>query len=106
MAQINLTVKERLIFSGTLPREGNFLQQVVVRDLLKKVELSKQEQTDIELTFMPNGNLTWKEELAKDMTVTLENPEVSLLKSSFDNLEKGNKITQDNLSLMEKIKAL
>ena len=106
MKNLNLTIKERAMLADILPPQGNKLQQIIVRALARKVEFSSEEIDKYKITFSSQG-MSWSPE-AKDETFDFLIPEaeLSVLKETSAALDKEGKITQFNLSLIEKIDTL
>lgn len=103
---LQLTIKERVMLSDILPQQGNKLQQIVVRGILKKVEFTTDEIETFGVTFNSQG-ISWNE-IGKNsiFEITLNDSEISVLKESTNLLDKQSKITQFNLNLVEKIDLL
>lgn len=99
---MKLSIKDRLTIASLYPQQSNIVEQVIVKDIKKKVDLSQSEFKEINLK-VSEGKYTWNNK-AKDKEVDFTESELSLLKSQIDKLDKEKKITQDILSLCLKIK--
>ena len=106
MKKLTLNIKERVLLPDILPQQGNKLQQIIVRDLLSKSEFKPAEIEKYGLTFSHQG-VAWNEK-AKSASFDLElsDAEISILKEAAVNLDKEARVTQYNLSLIEKIEKL
>lgn len=103
---LNLTLKERALLPDILPAAGNKLKQIIVRSLIRKIEFTPEEIEKFGMSFSQNG-ISWnKEAIGKIFDLELTDAEVNILKESSSELDKTNKITQHNLSLIEKIDSL
>ncbi len=104
--KLKLNIKERVILSDILPQAGHKLQQIIVRSLLAKAEFTPEEIDKYGLTFSSHG-VVWNE-IAKTATFEIEfsETEISILRESAILLDKEKRVTQHNLSLIEKIESL
>jgi hypothetical protein len=104
--KLELTIKERAILPDLLPQQGNRLQQIVIRTILSKIEFSSNEISNNAMTFSPTG-IGWSKDAAnKVFDFSFEASEISILKESAILADKENRVTQHNLSLIEKIERL
>jgi len=99
---MKLTILERLIFGVLYPKEGTRITQVLVKDIKKKVEFSQEEFKELEFKATDEG-YTWKQDKVKDIDYTFTKAELELLKEEVKKLDTQKKITQENLSLCDKI---
>jgi len=106
--EISLTCGERLNLLGILPEEGNKITMRMIKDLTKKIELSSEEGTkvDLKLRVGPDGKGMYQWSTAKDFSTNIEiaESEISLIDDAFDKLDKGAKIKLHHLILIDKIK--
>ena len=100
---IALTVKDRLLITQLYPKESNLVEQTIVRDISRKIEISQKEQEEIGLKAVQQG-FTWDQEKEKVEQVELSDIELSLLKDRVNALDSEKKITQQILELCLKIK--
>jgi hypothetical protein len=100
---IALTVKERLLISQIYPEKSSLTEQTIVRDISRKLEITQEEQTEIEFKTMPQG-FTWNQEKEHVKAVEFTDAEINLLKDRVNALDKEQKITQQILELCLKIK--
>jgi ribosomal protein L18E len=100
---IALTVKERLLISQIYPEKSSLTEQTIVRDVSRKLELSQDEQKEIEFKTIPQG-FTWNQEKEQVKVVEFTDAELNLLKDRVNALDKEQKITQQILELCLKIK--
>jgi len=103
---LKLSIKERVILPEILPQQGSKLQQIIVRSLLAKIEFTPAEIKSFEMNFTAKG-ISWNEKAhSEKFSVELSEPEVSVLKEAAAALDKEARVTQHNLSLVEKIESL
>jgi hypothetical protein len=100
---IALTVKDRLLITQLYPKESNLVEQTIVRDISRKIEISQKEQEEIGLKSVQQG-FTWDQEKEKVEQVELSDIELSLLRDRVNALDAEKKITQQMLELCLKIK--
>jgi hypothetical protein len=106
MKKLKLNIKERVILSDILPAQGNKLQQIIVRGLTQKAEFKSEEIDEFGLTFSHQG-VAWNEKAkSAEFEFELSDAEISILKESAVSIDKEARVTQHNLSLIEKIEEL
>lgn len=106
MKKLKLTIKERVILSDILPQQGNKLQQIIIRGLTKKTEFKPDEVDEFGMTFTAQG-VAWNEKAkSAEFEFELSDAELSILKESASLADKEARVTQHNLSLLEKIDLL
>ena len=104
MKKIELLTSERIILSNSFfKQEGNLLEITIVSEILEKTKLSISDFKDIEFdgdkgTFNPNKNKK------SGVFYELSDIEVSHINKRIDELDKENKITLYNFSLISKFK--
>lgn len=104
--KLKLNIKERVILSDILPQAGHKLQQIIVRSLLAKAEFTPEEIDKFGMTFSHKG-VSWNE-MAKsaEFEYELSDAEIIILRETAATLDKEARVTQHNLSLIEKIESL
>lgn len=100
---IVLTVKERLLISQIYPEKSSLTDQTIVRDIMRKLEITQEEQKEIEFKAMQQG-FTWNQEKEKVLPVEFTDAELNLLKTQVATLDKEQKVTQQLVELCLKIK--
>ena len=98
-----LTIKDRIVFFNLFPREANIVDQLVIQDINDKIKLSPDEREKINFR-VENNQAAWSNNKLKDMDVKFLNPELTLLKSFVEKLDKEKKITMEILDLCLKIR--
>ncbi len=109
--KVRLDIKERFTIRELFPQQGNLISQVMARDIGKKVDFSQEEMVEFEFKERkdPDGgfsNWTWSDEKEKSIAITFTNPEITFLKEQIDRMDGAKEITQDMLSICQKIKSL
>jgi len=103
---MKLNLKERISMFSLCPTEGtDIITQTLVRDILKKVELSQEEIKKINLRPQENGKgVQWDEPNVLPLkNVTFSELEIGLLKSRVAKLDEEKKVSHRILSLCLKI---
>ena len=103
---MKLTVNERISLFGLCPTEGaDIISQTLVRDILKKVELSQVEIKKINFRKREGGvGVEWDEPNTLPLkNVTFSELELGLLKGQVAKFDKEKRVSQGLLSLCLKI---
>lgn len=101
-----LTIKERVILPSILPAQGDKLTMIMCRSLIQKSEFSPQEIKKFEMTATGEA-VTWgKAGNEASFTFDVSDAELMILRDATKELDTSKRITQHNLSLIEKIEAL
>lgn len=101
-----LTIKERVILPGILPAQGDKLTMIMCRSMIQKAEFSPQEIKKFEMTATGEA-VTWgKVGNEASFTFDISDAELMILRDATKELDNAKRITQHNLSLIEKIEAL
>ena len=100
-----LSLKDRLAIQGLYPQSSNFVNQLLVKDIAEKVALTQAEITKHKVIVDPEtGFIRWNDKDLKDKDFKFTGAELNFLRSRVEALDQEQKITQDNLSLCQKIK--
>jgi len=100
---MKLGIKERLVFNQLYPRQSNLRDQIMVRDISKKVELTQDELKG--LNVRPEGNsIRWDPGKGKPKEVEFSDAELDFLRSRVDELDKQKQMTTDLVDTCLKIK--
>ncbi|MHC4122000.1 MAG: hypothetical protein ACYSSI_00370 [Planctomycetota bacterium] len=106
-----LSIKDRLMLLGLLPKEGNILAITLAKDIRDKVVLTQAEMTKykVEEKISTDGtgrnisNLVWDEK-GQTKKIEFTNAEWQLLKEQVEKLDNKKRVTPDLLSLCLMIK--
>ena len=106
MKKITLSIKERAILCDLLPQAGSKLQQIIIRELLAKFSFTDQETAKHKIKYI-EGAMTWSAD-ANDALFSFElsEAEINVLKETSASANEAERITQHNLTLIEKIDSL
>jgi hypothetical protein len=100
---IVLNSGERIQLAGILPVEGNMVDQILVKSIREKIKITEEEVKDFNLQATEKGGVTLKVEgTEKDFDFSFK--EFELMKREIENLDKAEKINQENVDLCSKIK--
>ena len=100
---MKLSIKERLLFPQLYPAKASLTDQILVKDVRKKVELTQKDITEYEVKSTPQ-TITWNPNKVKSKNVTFTDAELDFLKKQIEAKDKENAITQEILDLCIKIK--
>ena len=105
---MKLSVKDRLVIGNLYPAQGNILQQTLIRDIAKKVEVTQDEMKQINLGPIEGSQgMKWDPEEANKLgekEVVFTEAELNLLKEQVARIDKENKVTLGLLDLCLKIR--
>jgi hypothetical protein len=100
---MKLTIKERIALQSILPQNGGMSKMVLVRELIAKTAITSEDIQKTGMLDTPEGNTIWDASKDPNKEFDFNLSELALLKSSADEADKAEKITMDNLSLIEKL---
>uniref|UniRef100_A0A6M3XS10 Uncharacterized protein n=1 Tax=viral metagenome TaxID=1070528 RepID=A0A6M3XS10_9ZZZZ len=98
---MELTVKERLVLMGMLPKEGNFLTLRLMRKLREALSFNEEEHK--QLKFVQNGEqLSWDFTVVVVKDVEVGDVMLDVITKELKNKDKEGKLTEDHITLYEK----
>ena len=105
---MKLFVQERMLIPNLLPEKGNIIDMTVKRDIVKKVELTQEELTELKLEVKQAANTdnvyyTWDREKDVGIDVELTKKELELLQKQVKTLDDAGEITDQLFDLCVKI---
>jgi hypothetical protein len=103
---LNLTIKERLLFPVLFPEKADKLTQIICDGIDKKTSITAEEVEKYKIEAIPNG---WKWDGKFDeetFTIELNESEAAVLKDQSKRLDREQSITRQMLSLIKKVDAL
>lgn len=106
--KLKLNIEDRLIIASFIPKEGDLLQMTIAKELRDKLSLTRKEMESINLKSS-QGAITWESENAEEinnLSFSLNESEIRILKDQVEELTKSRKITLDTVSLANRIKDL
>ena len=99
---MKLSIVERLSFGKLLPKEGNMIEQTIVKDISEKIVLNQEEIVKIGLKI-ENEKFIWNQQEAIDKEIVFTKLELDLLQKQIKKLDNDKKISQENINLCIKI---
>jgi len=96
-----LTLKERILLLGLLPREGNFVILKIVRDLQNKLSLTEEEHKEFEIKQTEN-QIYWNEKGNQPKPIEIGDKAKEIIKDCILELDKQKKLKQDHMELYQK----
>ena len=100
---MELTVRERLVLLGMLPKEANFITLRLMRVL--KEDLSFSDDENEKLKFVQQGeSLKWNEKVADELVKEMEVGEtmMNLIVKQLKDMDSTSKLTADHFTIYEK----
>lgn len=102
---LELSIVDRLSFPAILPKSGNILTMTTVREIVRRVEIAKDEAEAIGLQMnKQTGTVTWDPELAKIRTVDFSDAEFYVINQGIEQADRQGNVTVDMLDLIERIR--
>jgi hypothetical protein len=100
---MELQIKDRLYIPALLPKEGNFKQFNLKKEILRKIEISGEEREKIELTEnREDKRIEWNTEKDAPLGVNFSDDEMEYLKQSCERIS-GEALPDDMWATVEKI---
>ena len=98
---MELTILERIVLLGILPKEANYVTLKIINDL--RNELSFNEKEIKEFGIREEGqNVTWNMQKARTKKIEIGERMYEIIVSALKKLDEANKINAENASLYEK----
>ncbi len=101
-----LSIHDRVMILGLLPREGDFVTLKLARDVREKVDFSQAEMKKVNMKSRSQeegGGLGWNEP-KKKTKIGFSSAEMELMKAKVSELDKTKKITTEILPVCEMIR--
>jgi hypothetical protein len=98
---MKLTILERLMLLGILPKESNIISLRIIADLRKELSFSEEEIKDAKI-IGSGMNVTW--DSTKDPVKDIEIGPAAfvIISDSLKGLDKTNKLTEQHISVYER----
>lgn len=101
---MKLSIKDRLTIPSFLPEKGGYIEQIHVRSIRNKIDLTPKEIEEYDVK--DDGDyVVWDVEIAQCLEIDFTQGEINVLGMVIDRMDKAKEITQDNLELCEEIKS-
>ncbi len=98
---MKLNVLERVGLVGILPKEGDFTNLKLVRELREKIGFTPEENVKFGIV-QKEGTVAWNEEGHKSVEIELEDQEKELIKEVLLGIDKSKKLTEQLFTVYEK----
>ena len=100
---MELQIKDRLYIPALLPKEGNFKQFNLKKEIMRKIEISEEERSRVELTQNTETHrIEWNTEKDLPLTVDFSSEELEYLKVSCEKIS-DEALPDDMWGTVEKI---
>ncbi|MDR1718058.1 MAG: RNA-binding protein [Prevotella sp.] len=100
---MELTIKDRLYIPAILPKEGNFRQFNIKKDILRKIEISDKERRDTGLTEnKETKRIEWDVEKDIPLNVEFSTQELEYLKNACERIS-DEQLPDDMWAVVERI---
>jgi len=102
---MKLTVLERLLALGVLPKEGNFVTLKVIRRAQDELSFTDEEIKKYKFVSEGQGEsarTTWNDKIEQEAEIKLGSKVKTLIADELEKLDKDKKLTQQHYSLYEK----
>ena len=101
--KIKLTVKDRLIFPGLLPKQGSMIGLEIASNIRDKLKFTPKEIELLKFRDRPDGGVSWSPGLEKPFEIEFENSEIKLIKQGIAQLDKAELISSEQYDLCKRI---
>lgn len=95
-----LSISERIALPMLIPKTGNMIEIMLMKDLRNKLDFTPEEITDCGIK-MDGEFIRWDKDTATDIQLSPE--QISILKSQVKILDESKQITENILDLCVKI---
>jgi hypothetical protein len=102
--KLTLSVKDRLVIGSLFPQKSNIINQVIARDIAKKLTIDDAEAKKIGLQSFPDGRYKWDPAKIESKEYEFTEAELTFLKDQVSRLDKAMEVTVDTLDLCQAIK--
>ena len=99
---MKLGVSKRLSIESLLPKEGNYVELVLIKDIITKVKMSQKEIADVEMKYV-GERIMWNPEKDKEVEIKFTDKELEIIKKALENLDKENKLNLDLIDLYKEV---
>ena len=107
--KLSLSVKERISIPTFFPEAGDLNGVRLMADIRKKVQLTQQELEKLKMKInQATGATSWTPEADKEVgkrMIPFTDIEMKFLKDQIERLDKAKKITEEQLAIIEIVKA-
>ena len=97
---MELTVSERLVLLGILPKEGDFTTLKIIRQLREELSFDEAENAEIGFVTDEPGRIQWSNEIIKPLPIGEKATDTIV--ACLKKLNDDKKLTDQHFSLYEK----
>src|SRR4030042_2235 len=103
---MKLSVLERILLLGLLPKEGNILTVRLIRTLREKIEFKEEEIKLFEIKTVSSTTgdalITWNKKAETEVEIDITTLEKTIIVEQLKDVNDKKKLTPDHISLYEK----
>ncbi len=104
-SEMELTVKERMVLSSIIPKEGDFVTLKVVRKLREALSFSEEEIKKWQFVSEQEDRITftkWDDSIDQNANINFGEKATDMIVEALKKLDGAKKLTEDHFSLYEK----
>jgi len=98
---MKLTVRERLMLLGVLPREGSFATLRIIRRLQDELSFTEEEHQEFGLRETEEG-IVWNTSAEREKEIKIGFKASEVIVTALKELDRKNQLRVDHISLFEK----
>jgi hypothetical protein len=100
---MELKVFERLILLNVIPKEGNYLDLKIMRELKEALSFDEEEQSALQFDYDKSpGQVLWKHDADIPKEINIGPRAMVIISDTFKKLDKENKLMEEHLPIYEK----
>ena len=99
---MKLTVMERLLVLGLMPKESSYITLKVIRRGQEELSFTEEELKKYKFVNKEEGRVEWDDKVEQETDVKLGSKVKTLIGEELEKLDKDNKLTQQHFSLYTK----
>lgn len=103
---MKLTILDRLQIQNILPREGDIVSLIHIKDILEKTKITSEEAIKCDLKHHENGLVTFDPEKAVEKDVDFNVEQIIIIKTVFSKKNDEKSLHLDLLDLYQKFEKL
>ena len=106
MANIYLSVTDRILLQQLLPDRGGMIEMTTVKGLLDKIKFTSAEIEEFELVDTPGNVVKFNPQTNRDKPVALDPASLAILKAIPPKMDADKRVTVAMIPLLQKLTAL
>lgn len=103
---LELSIPDRIYFASFMPKQGDFIEMTLCKEILEKIEISSKEINEIEFKTETTGSQSsykWNKKKEVPKIVEFSNAEKQFIKNEFNKKDKAKQITEELYDLAKKL---